>query len=95
MGYDVRERKLVINQDEARAVREIFERYLELGSVRELKNDLDQRGIVSASSSRGRADAGAGSRSHAERSTACSPIAFTSARSATGSSLTRDSTSRS
>jgi site-specific DNA recombinase len=29
-------------------VREIFERYLELGSVRELKNDLDQRGIVSA-----------------------------------------------
>ena len=48
MGYDVRERKLVINQDEARTVREIFERYLELGSVRELKNDLDQRGMVSA-----------------------------------------------
>src|ERR1700688_1792028 len=48
MGYDVRERKLVINQDEARTVREILERYLELGSVRELKNDLDQRGIVSA-----------------------------------------------
>jgi hypothetical protein len=38
----------VINQDEARTVREIFERYLELGSVRELKNDLDQRGMVSA-----------------------------------------------
>jgi len=48
MGYDVRERKLVINRDEARTVREIFERYLELGSVRQLKNDLDQRGIVSA-----------------------------------------------
>jgi len=48
MGYDVRERKLVINQDEARTVREIFERHLELGSVRELKNDLDQLGIVSA-----------------------------------------------
>jgi len=48
MGYDVRERKLVINQDEARTVSEIFERYLELGGVRELKNDLDQRGIVSA-----------------------------------------------
>jgi len=48
MGYDVRERKLVVNQDEARTVREIFKRYLELGSVRELKNDLDQRGIVSA-----------------------------------------------
>src|SRR6202795_2143593 len=48
MGYDVRERKLVVNQDESRTLREIFERYLELGSVRELKNDLDQRGIVSA-----------------------------------------------
>jgi len=32
MGYDVRERKLVINQDEVRTVREIFERYLELGT---------------------------------------------------------------
>ena len=48
MGYDVRERKLVVNQDETRTVREIFERYLELGSVRDLKNDLDQRGIFSA-----------------------------------------------
>jgi site-specific DNA recombinase len=48
LGYDVRERKLVVNQDEARTVREIFERYLELGSVRELKNDLDLGGMVSA-----------------------------------------------
>ena len=30
MGYDVRERKLVINQDEARTVREISKRYPEL-----------------------------------------------------------------
>jgi site-specific DNA recombinase len=34
MGYDVRERKLVVNRDEAKTVRHIFERYLELGSVR-------------------------------------------------------------
>ena len=95
MGYDVREWKLVINQDEARVVREIFERYLGLGSIRELKNDLDQRGIISAVNCRGRATAGAANRSHAERSTACSPIASTAARSATSSSLTRDSTSRS
>src|ERR1700722_8048040 len=47
MGYDVHERKLVVNQDEARAAREIFERLLELGSVRELKNDLEARGFVS------------------------------------------------
>jgi site-specific DNA recombinase len=39
MGYDVHERKLVINQDEARIVRHPCERYLELGSVRQLKND--------------------------------------------------------
>lgn len=47
LGYDVRERRLVVNQDEARTVRHIFERYLELGSVRLLKKDLDRREIVS------------------------------------------------
>ena len=44
-GYDVRERKLVINHEEAQKVRHIFERYLELGSVRRLKKDLDERGL--------------------------------------------------
>jgi site-specific DNA recombinase len=48
MGYDLRQRKLVVNHDEARLVRHIFERYLELGSVRCLKRELDERGIVSA-----------------------------------------------
>ncbi len=47
MGYEVRERKLVVNEGQARTVRQIFERYLELGSVRLLKRDLDRRGIVS------------------------------------------------
>jgi site-specific DNA recombinase len=47
IGYDVRERKLVVNHDEAETVRGIFGRYLELGSVRLLGNDLRQRGIVS------------------------------------------------
>jgi len=47
LGYDVRERRLVVNHDEAQTVRHIFERYLELGSVRLLGNDLRQRGIVS------------------------------------------------
>jgi site-specific DNA recombinase len=49
IGYDVRERKLVVNEKEAKIVRHIFERYLELGSVRLLKKDLDHREIVSAS----------------------------------------------
>ena len=47
LGYDVRERRLVVNPTEAATVRQIFERYLELGSVRLLKGDLDRRGIVS------------------------------------------------
>lgn len=42
------ERRLVVNQNEARTVRTIFERYLELGRVRLLKTDLDRRGILSA-----------------------------------------------
>jgi site-specific DNA recombinase len=48
LGYDVHERKLVVNHEEAQTVKHIFERYLELGSVRELKQELDRRGIASA-----------------------------------------------
>ena len=48
IGYDVRERKLLINENEAKTVLHICKRYLELGSVRLLKKDLDSRGIVSA-----------------------------------------------
>ena len=33
LGYDVRERKLVVNAAEADTVRLIFRRYAELGSV--------------------------------------------------------------
>jgi DNA invertase Pin-like site-specific DNA recombinase len=47
LGYDVRDRRLVVNQEESKLVRHIYKRYLELGSVRLLKHDLDRRGIVS------------------------------------------------
>jgi len=47
VGYEVHDRKLVVHQGQALTVRQIFERYLELGSVRLLKRNLDQRGIVS------------------------------------------------
>ncbi len=46
-GYDVVERRLVINPTEAATVREIYARYLELASIRLLKQNLDRRGIVS------------------------------------------------
>src|SRR5262249_25140064 len=48
IGYDVRQRKLEINQGEAKTVHEIFQRYLDLGSVRILKAELDRRRVVSA-----------------------------------------------
>ena len=47
LGYDVRERRLVVNQKEAETVRGIFNRYLELGRVRLLRDDLCRREIVS------------------------------------------------
>jgi site-specific DNA recombinase len=47
LGYDVKDRKLVVNEGEAEMVRAIFRRYLDLGSVRELKAALDAEGIVS------------------------------------------------
>jgi site-specific DNA recombinase len=47
LGYGVHERRLAINQSEADTVREIFRRYLELGSVRLLMEDLNRSGIRS------------------------------------------------
>src|SRR3954464_4674789 len=46
LGYEVRERKLVIREEEAQTVRLIFERYLSLGSLPALQRDLRERGIV-------------------------------------------------
>ena len=47
LGYNVDDRKLVVNAAEAETVRHIYRRYAELGSVRALKDELDQDGIVS------------------------------------------------
>ena len=47
LGYDVKDRKLVVNEAEAETVSYIFRRYRELRSVRLLKEHLDQAGIVS------------------------------------------------
>lgn len=45
LGYNVKDRKLVVNDDEARAVLHIFSRYLVLKSVRALKTELEEAGI--------------------------------------------------
>ena len=48
LGYEVRDRRLLVNPDEAPKGKYIFARYLELGTVRELKKDLAVQGFVSA-----------------------------------------------
>ena len=47
LGYDVEDKALVVNPDEATAIRTIFAEYLALGSVRQLRARLDALGIVS------------------------------------------------
>lgn len=47
LGYDVNDRKLVVNDAEAHTVRTIFELYLNLGSVLSLEAELGRRGICS------------------------------------------------
>jgi len=47
LGYESRDKKLVIHEDEAERVRTIFRCYLELGSIGALLSDLRGRGIVS------------------------------------------------
>lgn len=47
LGYDRVEKQLVVNEDEAHLVRHIYQRYLALGCVRELKAELDRDGYLS------------------------------------------------
>ncbi len=47
LGYDATDRKLVVNEAEAKTVRHIYRRYAELGSVRLLKEELEHGDIVS------------------------------------------------
>lgn len=47
IGYDIKNKQLIINIEEADLIRHIFEKYLELGCVRRLKRHLDFKGIRS------------------------------------------------
>jgi site-specific DNA recombinase len=46
LGYVSRDKKLVVEDEEAERVRTIFQRYLELGSIGLLLGDLRERGIL-------------------------------------------------
>lgn len=45
LGYDAIEKKLVVNKEEAKVVRTLFDLYLKLGSVRKLKQEADRQGL--------------------------------------------------
>lgn len=47
LGYDAAGRTLAINEEEARTVRWVFERYLELGSTHKLVDELARAGVLS------------------------------------------------
>jgi DNA invertase Pin-like site-specific DNA recombinase len=47
MGYDLRDRKLFINEDEAEVVRHLFLRHVELGSIRDLAEEIEAKGVRS------------------------------------------------
>jgi site-specific DNA recombinase len=47
LGYDVKDRKLVVNKSEAETVRLIFRHYVALGCVSKLRVDLDRKGVRS------------------------------------------------
>jgi site-specific DNA recombinase len=46
LGYDVRDGKLVVNQEEANLVNDIYGCYLKFGAVSKLKQYLDEHGIT-------------------------------------------------
>ena len=49
LGYDVADRKLIVNEKEAELVRQIFERFLQLGSATGLAQELRQAGHTTKS----------------------------------------------
>ncbi len=49
LGYDVKLRQLWVNEDEAKTVRHIFQRFLELRSITELARELNNQGVTTKS----------------------------------------------
>jgi site-specific DNA recombinase len=47
LGYNVKDRKLIVDPAEAETVRHIYRRYLDLGSVFDLQDELRESGVIS------------------------------------------------
>src|SRR6478672_12772232 len=84
LGYAAVDKKILVVPAEAEAVRTIFARYLELGSVRALAQDLDRRGIRSKPRGCRTAGPSAAGALAWGRSPICSRTASISARWSTG-----------
>jgi DNA invertase Pin-like site-specific DNA recombinase len=69
LGYNVKDRKLVVDEREAETVRHIYRRYAALGSILALKDELDRDGTAARRGSTNTAAAAGRSRSPAGRST--------------------------
>ncbi len=52
LGYDAKDRSLVINEPEADIVRTVFRLYLEHGNVRRVKAEVDRLGLATSSARR-------------------------------------------
>jgi DNA invertase Pin-like site-specific DNA recombinase len=90
LGYDVRDRKLVINEEEADRVRLIFRQYLAAGCVSKLREDLERLGV--RSKQRVLRSVWVGARSIAVPSITCCKTAFIGVTSCTRAPCTRAST---
>ena len=71
LAYEVKDRKLIVVEEEAGRVRLIFRRYLGLGCVRALRDDLVTQGVVSKRRVFDDGACRAGCRSQGARSTIC------------------------
>jgi site-specific DNA recombinase len=86
LGYEVCDRRIVIDDGEAETVRSIFRLYQELGACDCLKKILTAEGSFPSGELRKAASSQADTRSRAEHFTRCSRIRFTSAKSVTKAS---------
>ncbi|WP_413720229.1 recombinase family protein [Silicimonas sp. MF1-12-2] len=95
-GYDAEDKTLLVNHEEADAVRTIFREYLALGSVPILRRRLSELGVVSKRrTDRPMAVSREGGRSPPVLSTTCFAVRPMSARSVTGACCMTGSTKQS
>jgi site-specific DNA recombinase len=95
LGYEVRDRKLVVDPQEAERVRTIMRRYLEIQSVPALIEVLRAEGVRTKVQVRSSGRTAAASRLHAAACSTCSRTRSTGARSSTRGRSMMASTSRS